>query len=118
MNKKATFVVNVLSAWLLVVGGMFLAGWLSTSEETYTLILVASLVPALLFIKFRLPVSWPKFGGGLVLLILIGLVSAILRKLEIKDDFMPMVIIGIVVIAGPLMNKGELQNNEVDAIRR
>lgn len=107
MNKKAVYVyiVNVIVTWLLIMGGMCLAGCLSSSQTVYPLLLVACLVPASLFMKFRLPLSWRRFGMGLAVLIIVGIILAIGRRLNIDDYLRPLIFIGLVerkVIVEPL----------------
>lgn len=108
MKINNIFVVNVLATWLLTMSGMCLAGWLSPSRTVYPIVLVACLVPAGLFMKFRLPTSWYRFGSGIAVLSGIGILLAVLRKLEFGSDYTPMIVIGIITFAGPFMNKKEI----------
>lgn len=107
MNKKVTFALDMLITWLLVAGGMILAGWPSTSRTVYPVSIAADIVPAGLFMKFRLPVSWHRFGAGAAIAISLGIILAILRKVELGNDMTPMIGVGLVALAGPFLNKGK-----------
>ena len=111
MKSKATFIVNVLITWLLIVGGMCLAGWLSPSRTVYSILLVACLVPALLFMKFRLPISWYRFGVQLSAMIVMGLILAIFRRFQVEHDLALVIAFGFVILAGSFLNKKKVQND-------
>jgi hypothetical protein len=110
MKEKTSFVVTVVTAWLLIVGGVCLAGWLAPSRAVYPILLVACLVPAMLLMKLRVPISWFRFGVGVSLLILVGLVLAILRRLQMANGPSPMIVLGLAALAGLWLNKKELQS--------
>ena len=107
MNEKSIFITNVLVTWFLIVCGICLAGWLSPSRTVYPIILVACLVPELLFMKYRLPTSWSRFWSGIAVLTVIGILLSVLRKLEFGSEYTPMIVIGIFTFAGPFINKKE-----------
>ncbi len=105
MNRKTTFIVNVIITWFMIVGGMCLAGWLSPSRTVYPVLIAACIVPAALFMKFRLPMSWHRFGSSIAIVTSLGLVLAILRKFDVGHDLTPLIAIGLVAFAAPLLNE-------------
>ncbi len=112
MKEWTTLCVNVFGWSLLAIGGMGLAGWLSPSATFYPIILVAGIVPALLFMKFRLPISWHEVGAGLSLLIAMGLILLILRHFQIERDLDPMILIVLVVLVRPFLDRKEENDSE------
>ena len=108
---KIKFIFNVFGTWLLVVGGMSIATRLSPDRSVFPIIATIGLLPAGLFMKFRLPISWLRFLLGSAILVGLAVVLTIFRKLNIGTDVTPMIAIGLIALTRPFIDRKELQNN-------
>lgn len=76
--KLKQYFFNVVVWWLLVIGGMCLAGIIAPSRPFYPLALCVCLLPALLFLKYRLPVTWRRFTFTTIVLFCISILYLVL----------------------------------------
>jgi hypothetical protein len=81
MKPVSEFLFNVIAFWVLVVGGMSLAGIIE-NRTFYPLSLLICLLPAMFFIKFRLPLTWKRFVQTIIFVSIITIVLTLSELLS------------------------------------
>ena len=80
MKAVAVYFFNAIVWWLMVVGGMCLAGIIAADGPYYGLAVGLGILPSMLFLKFRLPTAWHQFAVAVIVVFLIGVVYFVLAQ--------------------------------------
>ena len=96
-------ILNTTVWFVLVVGGMCLAGEIPPDMWFYAPAVALCFLPASLFMKFTLPISWRRFIVLSLLIFCIVMMNVILERYGVESKTI-MSIVGVILILTSIIN--------------
>ena len=107
---RQSYIAKVLITWVLIVGGMTLAGF-CPNHSLYSLFLIISLLPALLFIGWCMHETWMEFWQLVLLLSIIATTQAILTYLNSDLSHSVLIPLAVMMLLEPLKKRIRSKKN-------